>query len=419
MTFLKEGETVSDRTKPLSGYTILDLTWVYSGPYCTSMLLDFGADVIKIEGPKRGDHSRDFPPFKNGVSGYYYGINRGKRSIALNLKSEKGKALFLEMVKKADMVVENFVPGVMEKMGLGYDVLKEINPRLIYGSVYGFGSWGPYAKMRGLDSVAQAMGGLMSLTGYPGMPPLKTGPAVADAVCGMYLCIGLLAAALEREKTGEGKRVEVGMMDAVFSVLEDCVVRASLEGKAFPPRGNTDPLGAPWDAYETCDGRWVMLCSMGGASFEKIYRAIGRDDIADEFSGEGEDAIARRSAARDEHNAALAEWAKQHTVDELIRIAEEARISCGPVMTIPELLEDPHLKAREMVVDIKHPRMGDIKTFNNPIMFDEHSVGIAPGENPLEPEIGEHDAEVLQQLLGLSEEEVARLREEGVLWAGV
>lgn len=404
--------------KPLSGYTILDLTWVYAGPYCTSMLLDFGADVIKIEGPSRGDHSRDFPPFKNGESGYFYGINRGKRSLALNLKTEEGRELFLEMVKKADMVVENFVPGVMEKMGLGYDVLKEVNPKLIYGSIYGFGSWGPYAGMRGLDSVAQAMGGLMSLTGYPGMPPLKTGPAAADAICGLYLCIGLCAAALEREKTGKGKRVEIGMMDAVFSVLEDCVVRASLEKKAFPPRGNTDPLGAPWDAYETADGRWVMLCSMGGDSFEKIYRAIGRDDIADAFGGEGEEAIARRSAAREEHNAALAAWAKEHTADELIAAAEASRISYGPVMTIPELLEDPHLKAREMVVDIKDPKMGEIKTFNNPIMFDAHSVGIAPGDNPLAPGIGEHNAQILQQLLGLSEEEVTALRERGVLWAG-
>ena len=171
--------------KPLTGCKILDLTWVYSGPYATSLLLDLGAEVIKVEGPRFGDHTRTFPPFKNGDSGYFYAINRGKQSIALNLKSDEGKALFRQLVQKVDVVTENFVPGVMDRMGLGYEELKKINPRLIYGSIHGFGTWGPYADWPGVDPVAQAMGGLMKQSGFAGGPPLKTGPAVADALAGI------------------------------------------------------------------------------------------------------------------------------------------------------------------------------------------------------------------------------------------
>lgn len=409
---------MEQRVKALTGCLVLDLTWVYSGPYCTSLLSDLGADVIKIEAPKYGDHTRNFPPFKNGSSGYCYGINRGKSSVALDLKTERGKQLFLELVKKADVVAENFVPGVMEKMGLGYETLKAVNPKLIYGSIHGFGSFGPYADMAGVDPVAQAMGGLMSLSGFPGGPPVKTGPAVADAVAGMYLALGISAALLEREKTGCGKRVEIGMMDAVFSVLEEAVVRTSMTGDALPARGNTDPLGAPWDAFETADNKWVMICSLGGKRFDRIYRYIGRDDIADAYQGDGEEVSTRRGNDLKELNAAFAEWAKTKNADEILDTFRSLKVPCGVVKSVPELLEDEHLKARGMVVDINHPALGNIKTFNNPIMFDGKSAGIAPGDNPLEPGIGEHNAEVLARYLEMTPKEIASLRDEGVLWTG-
>lgn len=405
-------------SKPLDGYTVLDLTWVYSGPYCTSLLLDLGADVIKIEAPKYGDHTRTFPPFRNGSSGYCYSFNRGKRSIALNLKSDEGKDIFKEMLKKADIVVENYVPGVMERMGLGYEVLREINPGIIYGSISGFGSWGSYSHMAGVDPIAQAMGGLMSLSGFPDGPPLKTGPAVADAIAGIYLALGITSALLEKAKTGLGKRVEVGMMDAVFSVLEESVVRTSMTGDSLPARGNTDPLGAPWDAFETADGKWLMICSLGGDRFDKLYRLIGRDDIADEYVGDGEEVSTRRSDDLRFLNSVFAEWVREQQSNYVIETLREMRVPCGVVKTIPELLVDPHLIARNMVVDIDHPRLGKIKTFNAPIMFGQESIGIAPDENPLEPELGQHNAEVLEQILGFDSDKIRELYDSGTLWTG-
>jgi crotonobetainyl-CoA:carnitine CoA-transferase CaiB-like acyl-CoA transferase len=402
--------------KPLSGYKILDLTWVYSGPYCTVLLRDMGADVIKVEGPKFGDHTRTFPPFKNGGSGYFYGLNRGKKSIALNLKSDEGKQIFKDLIKQVDVVTENFVPGVMERMGLGYEELKKINPKLIYGSIHGFGSFGPYADWPGVDPVAQAMGGLMSQSGFPGGAPLKTGPAVADAVAGMYLALGIVAALMDREKTGEGRKIEVGMMDAVFSVLEESVVRASMTGDALPRRGNTDPLGAPWDAFLTKDDQWVMLCSLGGEKFARVYDYIGRADLVAEYGGDTEEAFGKRADDLAMLNKAFADWAITKNADELMDLIHGWRIPCGIVKDVVELLDDPHLKARNMVVDIDHPRLGKIKTYNNPIMFDGKNLGIEKGENILDPEIGESNAQVLHDLLGMKDDEIAKLYENGVLW---
>jgi len=402
--------------KPLSGYQILDLTWVYSGPYCTSILLDLGADVIKVEGPKYGDHTRTFPPFKNGGSGYFYSLNRGKKSVSLNLKSEDGKALFRDLVKKVDVVTENFVPGVMERMGLGYEELKKINPRIIYGSIHGFGSFGPYADWPGVDPVAQAMGGLMSQSGFIGGPPLKTGPAVADAIAGIYLALGIVSAILQRGKTGNGRRIEVSMMDAVFSVLEESVVRASMTGDALPRRGNTDPLGAPWDAFESSDGKWVMMCSIGGAKFESVYSYIGRNDLVAEYGGDGEEASEKRADNLAMLNQVFAKWAIQKTADELIDIIHSLHIPCGVVKDVVDLLDDPQLKARNMVVDIDHPKLGKIKTYNMPVMFDGKNMGIDSKDNPLDPEIGESNSQVLGDLLGISADKIRELYEIGALW---
>lgn len=403
--------------KPLTGYRVLDLTWVYSGPYATSLLLDLGAEVIKVEAPKYGDHTRSFPPFKNGSSGYFYGLNRGKKSIALNLKSEKGKSIFKDLVKEVDIVTENFVPGVMDRMGLGYKTLKEINPQIIYGSIHGFGTWGPYSKWPGVDPVAQAMSGLMSLSGFEGGPPMKTGPAVADAVAGIYLALGIVSAILEREKTGMGKRVEVGMMDAVFSILEESVVRASMTGDALPMRGNTDPLGAPWDAFKTSDGKWVMMCSIGGSKFESIYRAIGREDLCIEFGGDGEEASIKRSDNLSELNRIFADWAIHKTSEELMNMLHQLHIPCGIVKDVVELLDDPHLKSRDMIIDINHPKLGKIKTFNMPIMFDDENIGIKQSENPLDPGIGENNEDILKKVLGISDENIDKLYEDGTLWS--
>jgi crotonobetainyl-CoA:carnitine CoA-transferase CaiB-like acyl-CoA transferase len=405
------------KMKPLEGVRILDLTWVYAGPFATLVLSGLGAEVLKVEGPPVGDYTRVFPPMRNGWSGYFYMLNRGKKSIALNLKRDEGKKIFLELCKRYDVITENFVAGTMEKLGLGYDVVREVNPAVIYASISGFGSYGPYSHLPCVDPVAQAMGGLMSMTGYPGLPPLKTGPAVADSLSGLYLAVGILSALRLRDATGVGRKLEVAMMDSVFSVLEEAVVRASMTGNALPARGNTDPLGAPWDAFPTKDGKWVMVCCIGSDRFDRIYRHIGREDIAEKYKGDSEDVIEARSRDLAYLNGAFAEWTRTRTAAELMDFLVSMSIPCGEIKDVVELLEDPHLIARDMVLDVDHPKLGKVKTFNLPVKF----LGEVPGDgadaNLSDPVLGENTVDVLAGELGLSPDEIEDLRAEGVVWA--
>ena len=405
------------REKPLENIKILDLTWVYAGPFTTMLLNDLGAEVVKLEGPPFGDLTRTVPPLRNGVSGYFYMLNRGKKSIALNLKHEEGKKLFFDLVKHFDVVAENFQAGALDNLGIGYDKAKQSNPGIIYASINGFGSFGPYSRMLCVDPIAQAMGGLMSQIGFPGHPPLKTGPAIADSLAGLYLALGIVSALRLRERTGVGRRIEVSMMDSVFSVLEESVIRASLTGSALPARGNTDPLGAPWDAFQTKDNRWVMICTLDARRFEEVYKYIGREDIAEEYKGFDEAASEKRARDLPKLNAIFAEWALTKTAEELAQAMINLQIPCGIVKEVTELLEDPHLKVRNMVVDIDHPKMGPVKTFNLPIKFFDTTVGIEEGENPLDPSLGEHTAEVLQSILGITDDELVQLKKEGAIWA--
>ena len=402
--------------KPLDGIRVLDLTWVYAGPFATMMLSDLGADVIKLEGPPFGDWTRIVPPLENGHSGYFYMLNRRKKSIALDLKGEEGRELFLRLVERADVVAENFKAGTLDRLGLGYDRARQVNPRIIYGSINGFGSSGPYSDKPCVDPVAQAMGGLMSMTGFEGQPPLKTGPAVADSLSGLYLALGIMAALRQRDRTGVGERVEVSMMDSVFSVLEEAVIRTSMTGDPLPARGNTDPLGAPWDAFQTSDGRWTMVCNLDPRRFAEIYKLIGREDIAEEYGGMDGTAMEKRSRDLPKLNQIFAGWARTRTAEELQQILGEMSIPNGVVKEVPELLEDPHLVGRNMVVDIDHPKLGKVKTFNLPIKFFGGEMGIRKDENPLDPELGQDTGELLGQILGLGEEEIDQLRKQKVIW---
>jgi len=402
--------------KPLDGIRVLDLTWVYAGPYATMMLSDLGADVIKVEGPPFGDWTRVVPPLKNGHSGYFYMLNRRKKSIALDLKEEEGRKLFLRLVERSDVVSENFKAGTLDRLGIGYERAQQVNPRIIYGSINGFGSSGPYSDMPCVDPVAQAMGGLMSMTGFEGQPPLKTGPAVADSLSGLYLALGIMSALRQRDRTGVGERVEVSMMDSVFSVLEEAVIRTSMTGDSLPARGNTDPLGAPWDAFETSDGRWTMVCNLDPRRFAEIYKLIGREDIADEYGGVDGTAVEKRSRDLPKLNQIFAGWARTRTAEELQQILSEMSIPNGVVKAVPELLEDPQLVDRNMVVDIDHSKLGKVKTFNLPIKFFSGEMGIRRGENPLDPELGQDTAELLGQILGLGDEEIGQLRKQKVIW---
>jgi crotonobetainyl-CoA:carnitine CoA-transferase CaiB-like acyl-CoA transferase len=402
--------------KPLEGVKILDLTWVYAGPFTTLLLSDLGAEVIKVEGPPFGDYTRILPPLRNGWSGYFYMLNRGKKSVALNLKKPKGRDLFLRLLETVDVVAENFSAGRLDALGLGYEEARRHNPRIIYAAINGFGSTGPYASMLCVDPVAQAMGGLMSLTGLPGQPPLKTGPAIADSISGLYLALGILAALRQRDATGQGQRLEVAMMDSVFSVLEESVIRASMTGDALPARGNTDPLGAPWDAFRTRDGHWVMICNLDPARFQELYTRIGRPELAEAYGGADMEAMEKRSRDLGLLNAAFAQWAETQSADDIVQMMQGMNIPAGKVLQVPELLSDPQLTHRRMVIDVDHPRLGPVKTFNLPIRFFAAPVGVQPGENPADPGLGQHSAEVLAALLKLDEKQIEGLRQEGVIW---
>jgi len=404
--------------KPLRGIRVLDLTWIYAGPFATQILVDLGAEVIKIEAGPVGDKTRIIPPFKNGYSGYFAMLNRGKKSVALNLKSAKGKELFLELAKKCDILTENFMPEAMVSLGLGYDIVKKANPRIIYASTSGFGSYGPYSHMHCVDPIGQAMGGLMSLTGYADMPPLKTGPGIADSITGLHWVIGILAALRLRDLTGQGQKLEVAMMDSVFTILEENVIKTSMEGSAPPRRGNLDPFGAPWDCFLTKDGRWVMVCTFGGPVFEELYRLMGRDDLVEKYGGDNMDAFINRAMNQAELNKAFAEWVRENqTAEELVSLLVAMGIPVGIVKDMQDLLDDPHLKARNMVVDVDHPKLGKVKTFNNPIRILGAEVGVQPGVNPHDPSLGEHSGDVLKSYLGKTDAEIADLRKEKVIWA--
>lgn len=404
--------------KPLSGIKIVDLTWVYAGPFATQILGDLGAEIIKIEAAPIGDKTRVMPPFKNDYSGYFATLNRGKKSLTLNLKNEKGHELFLELAKKVDVLTENFAPGALDKLKLGYEEVKKANPQIIYASASGFGSYGPYSNRPCIDPVGQAMGGLMSLTGYPDRSPLKTGPGVADSIMGLYLVTGILSALRLREMTGEGQRIEVAMMDSIFSVLEENVIKTSMEGEAPPRRGNLDPFGVPWDTFLTKDEKWVMVCAFSSPVFEELYSIMGREDLVEKYKGDNIEAFLQRSADQEMLNAVFREWVKENmTADDLENLFIALDSPMGIIKNVKELLDDPHLKAREMVVDVDHPRLGQVKTFNLPIKFFHHNVGVKPGEVPLDPELGQHSNEVLKNYLGMTDTEIEELRKEQVIWA--
>ncbi|MFK9093063.1 CaiB/BaiF CoA transferase family protein [Bacillus salipaludis] len=402
--------------KPLNGVKILDLGWIFSAPFATSILHDLGAEVVKVERPITGDRSRLLPPFQNQTSGYFFMLNRGKKSISIDLKSDEGKRIFLELIKHFDVVVENFVAHTMDKLGLGYDVMKEINPRIIYASLNGFGSSGPYSELPCIDGIAQAMGGLMSQNGLPDGQPLKTGPAVADTLSGVYLTVGILSALIDRNRSGNGQRLEVSMMDSVFSVLEESVIRASMTGDALPARGNLDPLGAPWNAFQTADDKWVMVCTSGGDHFYQIYQLIGRGDLAEKFKGDDWQAFEKRAKNLELLNSAFAVWAKTKMAEELLAVLIAIGIPAGEVKNVRDLIDDPHVKERNMVVDVDHPILGKVKLPNLPIKFFENELGLRTGEVPIEPQLGEHNQMILQKYLGLNQDEIQHLKQTSVIY---
>ena len=395
----------------LSNIRVLDLTRVLAGPYCTMMLADMGAEVIKIEIPGKGDDTRNFGPYKNKSSMYYANVNRNKKGVSLNMKAPEGKQLFLERVKTADMVVENYRPGVMDKLGLGYDVLKEVNPRIIYGAVSGFGCYGPYSERPGYDIIAQAMGGLMSITGPRGGKPCRSGSAMGDVLGGMNLTIGLLAALNARSITGKGQRVDVALVDSVVSSLETGIQRYLVNHEIPERMGNEYAATYPYDSFKAKDKEFIIGCGNQGL-FEKLLDLMGRKDLLEDSRFA---TLLERN--KPENRIALGEiindWTKNYNADELVDKILGVGVPAAPIFDLHDVTTDEHLvKAREMLVDLPHPVIGPMQVNGNPVKL----MG-TPVENtrhaPVVP--GADHAEVHGGIFGLSGDRLRELSEKGVI----
>ena len=393
--------------KALEGIVVLDFTKVLAGPYCGSILADFGADVIKIELPGKGDDARAYGPIVNGESLYYANLNRGKRGITLNLKTEQGKEVFKKLVRKADILIENNRPGVMERLGLSYEELSRINPRLIYGKISGFGSTGPYADRPGYDIISQAMGGLMSVTGEKGGPPTRSGNAMGDVLGGMNLTIGILMALEARNRSGRGQVVDIALVDSVIASLEQAWQRYFTSGKIPVRHGNSYDAIAPYDSYRAKDGYLVIGCGNQKLFEVLCLRILNRPELST-------DERFKTMPLRVENQMALKkvieEWMQDMTVDEAVKQVLDVGIPAGPIMSLDMISNDVHFtEARQMFEEIDYPGVGTIKLNNSPIKLSESKAKI----RGLSPRLGEHNKEILMNL-GYSDQQIEEMKENGV-----
>lgn len=395
---------------PLSDITILDLTWVLSGPYASMVLCDLGAEVVKVERPPWGDVARTTGPHVNGESAYFFSINRGKKSVAVDLQRPEGKELFLRLVEKVDVVMENFTPGTMDGLGLGYETLRRRNPRLIYAATSGFGQTGPDRLRPALDIVVQGMGGVMSITGEPGGRPVRPGLSLGDIAAGLFTAIGVLAALHERERSGQGQFVDVSMLDCQIAILENAIVRYFATGQIPGPLGTRHPSATPFQAFPTKDGYIVLALAWGVENQWELFCAtIGRPELIGDERFE-------TSALRTKNHAILEpilnEALAQRTTAEWIEEFDRIGLPCGPLNNIAQAVAQPQVRARDMLVELRHPRMSRPLTVpNTPVKLSRTPGGV----KGLPPDVGEHTEEVLTGWLGLSEEEVRRLEALGVV----
>jgi CoA:oxalate CoA-transferase len=345
-------------TGPFSGLLMIDLTRVLAGPFCTMLLAELGARVVKVENPDGGDDARTFEPFHEGKSAYFSSLNRGKESIALDLKDAADRAVFLDLVRRGDVVVENFRPGTLDRLGLGYDHLREINPRLIYAAVSGFGHTGPWSRKPAYDLIVQALGGLMSVTGQPGGPPTKAGTSIGDITGGLFTAVGIASALYHRERTGQGMKVDVSMLDGQIAILESAVMRYAVTGQAPDPIGNRHPSIAPFEPYATADRPLVVACG-NDALFGRLCQALGRPDLtSDPRFRTNPERVRNVEALKDALEAVLRTAPATHWV----AVLEAAGVPCSPVQTVADAVEHPQVQARNMVVTA-----GGLRMAGNPI----------------------------------------------------
>jgi len=390
---------------PLSGIRVLDLTRALAGPYCTMMLGDMGAEVIKVESPDGGDDSRSWaPPYIGQESAYYLSCNRNKKSITLNLRSETAKRVLTDLIKASDVVVENFRPGVMKKMGFSYEAIKAINSRAIFCSITGFGNKGPDSQKPGFDLIAQGMSGFMSFTGEVGGGPIKVGVAIADINSGMFAAYGILSALYHREKTGQGQMVETSLFETMVAQLTFQAGRFFATGTAPKPEGNRHPLIAPYESFLCQDGH-INIAAANDSLFSKLCGAIGLSEYLHDprFQNNG-----LRVKNRQDLVALLENKTKGYKLKDLQKILDDAGIPNGPIWSVDRALTAEQTYALEMVKEIDHPTCGKIKVTGVPVKLSQ-----TPGAVKLPPPtLGQHTEEILIKVLGYSQKEVEKLRKE-------
>jgi crotonobetainyl-CoA:carnitine CoA-transferase CaiB-like acyl-CoA transferase len=391
---------------PLSGVKVIELSHIMAGPACGMLLADLGADVIKVEKFPDGDDSRRMvPPRVDGESAAFMILNRNKRGTAINLKSEAGRSLLRRMLATADVLIENFRPGTMERLGLGYESLRETNPGLIYCQLTGFGTTGPYADRAGFDLIAQGMSGIMSLTGEgPGRPPVKVGVPLTDMTAGILGTMGILAAYTHRLKTGEGQRVETSLLEAgiLHTAWQSAIFFAT--GSSPGPLGSAHPLSAPYQAIETADG-WINIGAANQANWLRLVEIIGMPKL-------GDDERFRDNAARMHNLPALIELLtarfRERPTGDWLLLLEDAGVPAGPVLTIEQMAADPQVRAREMVVEVEHKKVGKTRALGTPVKFSATPASV----NRAAPLLGEHTREILAEY-GLAPAEIDKLIDAG------
>jgi len=393
---------------PLVGIRVLDLTRILAGPYCTMMLGDMGAEIIKVENPDGGDDTRAWgPPFLNGVSTYFISINRNKKSVTLDLKKERGKALLASLIRASDVVVENFRPGTLEKLGFPWEEIHRLNPRAVFCSVSGFGQTGPRKSEPGFDVVIQGEGGVMSLTGEPDGPPAKVGASVADITAGMLAANGILLALFHRERTGEGQMVDVGMLDGQVALLTYHATGFFATGKVPPRRGNRHPSITPYETYKCRDGYFNL-----GVGNDSLWRrfcdAMSLTDIKqDPRFAVNADRVGHREALQ----AILDPFFAARDLQPTLAALRKAGVPCGPINTLDQVFAEPQVLAREMVVEVDVPQAGRTKVTGVPI-----KLSATPGAvRTPPPSLGQHTDEVLESVLKLDAVTRKKLRDEGVV----
>jgi CoA:oxalate CoA-transferase len=373
------------------------------------ILNDLGAEVIKVERPPLGDVARRTAPLIDGESAYFFSINRGKKSIGLDLRSERGRDLFLRLVEVADVVMENFTPGTMDRLGLGYATLQQRNPRLIYAATSGFGQTGPDRLRPALDIVVQGMGGVMSITGEPGGPPIRPGLSLGDIAAGLYTAIGVLAALYERQTSGCGQMIDIAMLDCQIAILENAFARYFATGELPQPLGTRHPVATPFQAFPTADG-WIVLAISWGVEnqWELFCATIGHPELID-------DPRFDLPHLRTEHHADLEpilnDAMRQKTTDQWLTEFDAIGVPCGPLNNIAQAAAHPQVQARRMLVEVEHPRIGALTVPDTPVKLSRTPGGITGPP----PALGEHTYEVLSTLLDLSREELDELAAAGVI----